>query len=182
MLYQILFIFIAILLFSCNDTNKVTTYKIKKPEAFTGKNISLKSTSNLNWTTPYNWIVKSKTDTRIASFNAPFGINSLADVSIIILSDQANAIEENINRWRKQINLDNSNLQDILNESLEYENSLGAFRSFKLLNNTTDEGILGAIIHYNNQSIFVKIKTSSIGVKELEYEFILFCKSLYWAD
>ena len=180
--YKVLFIFITILLFSCDDINKVTTYKIKKPEAFTRKNASLKSTSNLNWTTPKNWIVKSKTELRIASFDAPFSENNFADVSIAMFPGEAGGIEQNINRWRKQINLENSNLEDILNESSEYENSLGAFRSFKLLNNTTDQGILGAIIHYNNQSIFITMKTSSIGINELEYEFILFCKSLYWID
>jgi len=180
--YQILFIFITILLFSCNDVNQVSTYKIKKPEAFRRKNIPLKSTSQLNWTTPNNWIIKSKTEMRIASFDAPFNGNNFADVSIVMFPGDAGGIEQNINRWRKQINLDNSNLKNILNESSEYENTLGAFRIFKLLNNTIDKGILGAIINYNNQSIFIKIKSSSIGINELEYEFILFCKSLYWLD
>ena len=125
---------------------------------------------------------KSKTEMRIASFDAPFSENNFADVSIVIFPGEAGGIKQNINRWRKQINLDNSILKDILNESSEYENTLGPFRIFKLLNNATDEGILGAIINYNNQSIFIKVKTSSIGINELEYEFILFCKSLYWVD
>ena len=182
MRYQILFAYITILLFGCNDVNKITTYKIEKPEAFSRKDISLKPTSKLNWTTPNNWIVKSKTEMRIASFDAPFSENNFADVSIVIFPGEAGGIKQNINRWRKQINLDNSILKDILNESSEYENTLGPFRIFKLLNNATDEGILGAIINYNNQSIFIKVKTSSIGINELEYEFILFCKSLYWID
>ena len=182
MRYQILFIFITILLYSCNDANKITTYKIKKPEVFSRENTSLKSTSKLNWTTPNNWIIKSKTEMRIASFDAPFSENNFADVSIIIFPGDAGGIKQNINRWRKQINLDNSNLKDILNKSSEHENTLGTFRIFKLLNNSIEQGILGAIINYNNQSIFIKIKTSSIGINELEYEFILFCKSLYWID
>jgi hypothetical protein len=182
MCYQILFIFITFLIFSCNDVNKITTYKIKKPEAFSRKNISLNPASKLNWTTPNNWIIKSKTEMRIASFDAPFSENNFADVSIVIFPGEAGGIKQNINRWRKQINLDNSILKDILNESSEYENALGPFRIFKLLNNATDEGILGAIINYNNKSIFIKVKTSSIGINELEYEFILFCKSLYWVD
>lgn len=180
--YKILFIFITILLFSCNDANEITTYKIKKPDAFLRKNTSLKSTSKLNWTTPSNWIEKPKTEMRIASFNAPFSNNNLADVSIVMFPGEAGGIEQNINRWRKQINLNSSNLKNILNESLEYENNLGPFRIFKLLNTNANEGILGAIINYNNQSIFIKIKTSSVGINELEYEFILFCKSLYWID
>ena len=101
------------------------------------------------------------------------------NISVTILHGEAGGEEQNINRWRGQIGLPLNNLESII--KTEYQNPfLGKYFLYDLVNTVNDKAILAAIIPQDNQTIFVKMNTSSRSINDRQYEFNLFCQSLYF--
>ena len=110
------------------------------------------------------------------------------DVSITMFPGDAGGIEQNINRWRRQLNLSPQTIDKIINNAKKQSNMLGDYFIYYLKNKNTKKSIIGAIIPYSerpsfiSQTIFIKMNGSDIVLKELEYEFELFCKSVHWVN
>ena len=112
-----------ILLFSCDTKEKITTYKIKKPEVIQTtegfSNIipieapsditSKKRNDNalkLNWTTPSAWEELEPGNMLMANFNViDSSKNKSTNIAISMFPGDVGGIEHNVNRWRNQINL-----------------------------------------------------------------------------
>ena len=96
------------------------------------------------------------------------------NVSVSIFPGDAGGIEQNVNRWRRQLNLppQNTNLikKELMNNPL-----LGEYYLFHEFNNTENKAIIAAIVPQ-------KIKLSFALSYDRKYEFILFCQSLYFNE
>lgn len=180
----LLYLLISLLHVGCNSETDVRIYKIAKQAP--PNNIDSNKTNNLSlsWTTPNNWIQKPVTDFRIASYDVPTNNNEQADLSVTKFPGDAGGIEQNVNRWRRQIKLDPLNKSDILKQAQIESNMLGEYFIFKIIN--LEESILAAIIPYSKnpptvlETIFIKMQGSTKTIEALEYEFNLFCKSIHW--
>ena len=103
------------------------------------------------------------------------------NVSVSIFPGEAGGEEQNINRWRRQINLPPKSLESTI--KIEYQNpSLGKYFVYNLTNTINEKAILAAIIPQVDQTIFIKMNTSSSLINDRKYEFNLFCQSLYFDE
>ena len=169
---------LTILSFSCESQDNITVYQIKKNHL----NKSKKTISELKWTSPKNWIKKVPGNMRLASFDAFDANNKISDISITMFPGNVGGIENNVNRWRKQIGLTEQSLEEILKKTEQKEFPLlGDALIFTLNNDKNNKGIIAVMIpNQNKQTIFVKIVGDLNSILELKYEFDLFCQSIYW--
>ena len=168
----------------CKSEDNITVYKIKKNDSLMKKSFEQQTDlSPLNWMAPQNWIEKKPTDFRIASYDVPMPNGEIVDVSISMFPGDAGGIEQNVNRWRRQLNLKPQTKDVILENAKQEFNVLGNYLMIHLKNDLTKQSILGSIIpHSNNetiiQTIFIKMTGSTLALNELDYEFNIFCKSI----
>ena len=182
---SIIYVFLILIQFGCNSEPNVTVYKIKKKNPTATQTLNEKtSVIPINWTIPNNWIKKKPKDFGIASYDVPMPNGEIANVSISIFPGDAGGIEQNVNRWRRQLNLPPQNIKTILQNAKNEFNIIGDYFVFNLKNESAKKGILASIIPHlkeNNifQTIFIKLSGSDSAINELEYEFNIFCKSMY---
>ena len=169
---------LTIISFSCESKDNITVYQIKK----TSPHKANETISELKWAPPKNWIEKVPGEMRLASFDAFDSNNKTADVSITIFPGNVGGIENNVNRWRQQIELPAQSLENILTEAEQRTFPLlGDALIFMLNNKKNSKGIIAVMIpNQKNQTIFVKMIGNSNSIIELKYEFDLFCQSIYW--
>ena len=184
----LLYITLILFQFSCKSDSNISVYKIKKINTSSSKINANQNNRYLNWTAPNNWIEKAPKDFRLASFDIPISNGKMIDLSITTFPGDAGGIEQNVNRWRRQINLDPKKINQILENSQKTSSMLGEYFIFDLNNPDNNNSIVAALIPYsdNNQTvsetIFIKMNGSIMALQELKYEFDLFCKSLHWAQ
>jgi len=188
-LYRSIFLYIVLILFQfgCQPESNIKVYKIKKNTSFLSQtNTDKPNNPQLNWAAPNAWIEKKPKDFRLASYDIPSSNGEVIDVSIIIFPGDAGGIEQNVNRWRRQINLESQNIEPILKNAYKQSSMLGEYFIFYLENKTTNQSIIAAIIPYLDdeqtisETIFIKMNGSIHVLQELKYEFELFCKSMHW--
>ena len=105
----------------------------------------------------------------------------IENVSVSIFPGDAGGIEQNVNRWRRQLNLPPQDINLIKKESMNNP-LLGTYYLFHEFNNTENKAIIAAIIPQEDQTLFIKMNTSAVLSYDRKYEFILFCQSLYFND
>ena len=103
--------------------------------------------------------------------------NIKENVSISIFSGDGGGVEQNVNRWRRQLNLAPKKIEN-LNPKILNNPFLGDIYIFHEINSIDYKSIIGAIIPQKNQTIFIKINTSDSMSNERKYELELFCLSL----
>ena len=169
----------SIILFSCNKDNHVRTYKLPKINAdiFSSSETSESTSLSFKWIVPDSWEMGKKSSMRLASYNAPYN-GEYADISITNFSGDGGGLLANVNRWRRQLNLEPQNLDEI-NDLIIYKSSgLGDYKLLKIVNNENiDFAFLCAIMQIEQSTIFVKMKASLKGINILQEEFITFCSS-----
>lgn len=181
-----LFIILSLFLFSCKSESDVTVYKLKKTKSSIPIEDINQTKKSLSWSVPNNWSAKPPTDFRLASFDIQTENEQLVDLSITSFPGDAGGIEQNVNRWRRQINLEPQNINDIMNMAKIESSMLGEYYIFDLDNNNTNKSIIVALIPYLDdkklvsETIFVKMNGTYETMQELKYEFELFCKSIHW--
>ena len=174
---------IVILLVGCDNSRHIQYYRTPKKnfgvEAIqTKENIQIKALKNLVWELPKNWIPSNGHSMRLASFDVPFS-NGVGDLSIVSLSGISGGLLANVNRWRAQINLEPISENEILSVSEAGESKMGAFRIFKMVNNSSEErAILAAVLPTGEKTFFIKLTASRQGLYELELVFEKFCSSI----
>ena len=103
------------------------------------------------------------------------------NVSISIFPGNAGGIEQNVNRWRRQLNLTPISINNINQEEMNNP-LLGNYYLFHEINNKENKAIIAAIIPQEDNTIFIKMNTSALLSYDRKYEFILFCQSLYFNE
>lgn len=191
-----------ILLFSCDTKEKITTYKIKKPEVIqptevfsniipieAPSDITSKQRNDnalkLNWTTPSAWEELEPGNMLMANFNViDSSKNKSTNISISMFPGNVGGIENNVNRWRNQINLKPQTMVEISKYIQDTTLPLlGDAQIVNLNNPQNNQGMKVVIIpNQNNQTIFVKMMGEFDSVSELDYEFNIFLQSIHWGE
>ena len=177
---SILLIWVMVILQSCGQDTHIRTYRIAKPkppDTAPRDEAPKTNSAGFSWKKPESWIPSSGSSMRLASFDIPYSEGS-GDLSVIQLGGTGGSIEANVNRWRRQLNLDSQSLFEIEKEMIDYKGGLGDYKIIRIINEELDSAFLCAILPAGNQTLFVKLSASPKGIREIETDFIPFCSSL----
>ena len=178
-------LFLIIIFISCKNNKHIQSYRtpkkdfgllLQRSEPLNKEN--LKITTNLTWDLPKNWVPSSGHSMRLASFDVPFS-NGVGDLSIVSLSGSSGGLLANVNRWRGQVDLNPISESDILTVSTVGESKMGAFRIFRMINDSnTQSAIIAAVLPTGEKTFFIKLTASKDGIIELQTVFEKFCSSI----
>ncbi|MAV58770.1 MAG: hypothetical protein CMG07_02340 [Candidatus Marinimicrobia bacterium] len=175
------FFFSIVLVFSFLIVNTINDYKIdnletKKTLVNDKKRIS--SNTSINWDIPKNWQEIPGNDFSLAVYKI-IDIESNTEVSITQFPGRAGGIENNVNRWRRQIGLAALNENEILDDAIVNYNELGKYTVHKIFNIEKPElAFMGMILFLEDNALFIKLKTTINDLPKIEPFFLKFCKSL----
>ena len=177
---KITFFCLVLIILSCDGGKHTRTYYLPKVQANNLTPLDVKretGPSGLIWEKPDSWIPSEGSSMRLASFAIPYSGGS-GDLSVIQLSGNGGGIESNVNRWRRQLDLESQSWIEIEKNILSREGILGLYSVLQIINQKIDSAFLCAIIPTENHTIFVKLSLRPVGITEVEDDFILFCTSL----
>ena len=177
---SILLIWVMVILQSCGQDTHIRTYRIAKPkppDTAPRDEAPETNSAGFRWKKPESWIPSSGSSMRLASFDIPYSEGS-GDLSVIQLGGTGGGIEANVNRWRRQLNLEPQSLSKIEKEMIKKRGGLGVYNIIRIINEEMDSAFLCAILTAGNQTLFVKLSANPPGIREIEADFILFCSSL----
>ena len=170
--------FVLCLFFSCNKENYVKTYTLPKNKPILNiPNNKEEIEIPFSWTIPESWSVGNPSSMRLATYSASYP-KGVADVSITNFSGDGGGILANVNRWRRQLNLEPQSLDEINNLMLSETSGLGEYKYIKIVNyEEQSSAFLCAILAIKNSTLFIKLNASLEGINYLEQEFVSFCSS-----
>ena len=181
--FSVLFLFIIFT--GCDNNKHIQSYRtpkkdfglsLQQPRSLAKENSKI--TTNLTWDLPKNWVPSTGHSMRLASFDAPFS-NGVGDLSIVSLSGSSGGLLANVNRWRGQVDLNPISESDILTVSTVGESKMGAFRIFKMINDSnTQNAIIAAVLPTGEKTFFIKLTSTKDGILELQTVFEKFCSSI----
>ena len=182
---KIYFLLFFILLYGCDKSDNVKTYRLAKQNSQSSiakSESQISSNLEFSWNAPDLWEKGKKTSMRLASYNVPYS-NGVADLSITNFSGDGGGMLSNVNRWRKQLDLPFQTAEEINNNVIIGVSSLGNYEIHKIINdNNKETAFLCSILSIENSTIFVKLISTISGIKELENQFKDFCSSFKYAN
>ena len=169
---------IILLLISCDNNKKPRQYRLAKESLDNTilDKIPVKEKINFTWNTPGTWIEKKNNSFSLASYEIPHQ-NGSADLSITKFSGDAGGALANVNRWRRQLNLEPQTLKQINATSIIGSSMIGNFSVYRIINEQQNQAFLCAILPYADSTIFIKLKSTIITTNALEKKFLDFCSS-----
>ena len=178
-------LFLFFIFTSCENKKHIQSYRtpkkdfgllLQQPSSSTKENSKI--TTKLTWDLPKTWVPSIGHSMRLASFDVPFS-NGVGDLSIVSLSGSSGGLIANVNRWRGQVDLNPISESDILRVSTVGESKIGAFRIFKMINDSnTQNAIIAAVLPTEEKTFFIKLTSSKDGIIELQTVFEKFCSSI----
>ena len=179
-MYLKLYFFLCaiVILQCCGNDRHIRVYRLPKTiELPQNQNIKSQS-SDYNWEIPEGWIPSSGSSMRLASFDIPYE-GGIGDLSLIELEGNGGGLESNINRWRRQLNLDTQPLFEIEKDLIKMNGKLGEYQVIKIVNIQNNSAfIVGIIPTHEGKTLFVKLSANPYGIQKSEPNFILFCSSI----
>ena len=174
-MFRCLFLFLFL---SCNKDNYIKTYSLPKNKPLVNIPENKEEIKiPFSWITPDSWSVGKPSSMRLATYSAPY-LNGVADISITNFSGDGGGVLANVNRWRRQLNLESQSLEEINNLMLSGTSGLGEYKYIKIINyEDSSSAFLCAIIAIKNSTLFIKLNASLEGINFLEQEFVSFCSS-----
>ena len=170
----------SIMLFSCDSDQHIRTYRLPKNTII--KHVatdSINQGSEVTWEKPSNWKEVKGHSMRLASFSAPFSEGN-GDVSITTFAGASGGIGPNVNRWLGQIGLGPMSDSGIEAMAIKKIGRLGEYSYFKLINDgNVESAILASIFLLEDRTVFIKLSSTLIGIKEIESDFLRFCNSIF---
>ena len=92
-------------------------------------------------------------------------------------------IENNVNRWRRQVDLEPLDKTKILNNAFEQSNSIGEYTIHEIVNlDKPDVAFLCMILTLDNSTVFIKLKTRLSEINKFRKSFLKFCSSFRYAS
>ena len=173
------FICTIVILQSCGKDNHTRSYRLPKSEVSPKIQPVNSPKSGINWEKPEMWVTSSGSSMRLASFEVPY-TEGTGDLSVIQLAGTGGGLKPNINRWRRQLNLEPQSLHDIEKDMIEKKGKLGKYKMIRIVNLKNNSAFLVAIIPVENQTLFVKLSADPPGIQEAESDFIFFCSSIHF--
>ena len=174
----LVFILVLFLSSSCDNNKKPRQYRLAKDslENTVLDKLPVKEKNNFTWDAPTSWIIKDNNSFSLASYEIPYQ-NDSADLSITKFSGDAGGVLANVNRWRRQLDLEPQTLKQINATSIMGSSMVGNFSVYKIINEQQNQAFLCTIIPYDDSTIFIKIKSTTTTIKALEKDFLDFCLS-----
>jgi hypothetical protein len=114
---------------------------------------------------------------RLVTFKIP-APHGAAECSVIELAGMAGGTKDNVNRWRRQLELAEVSEQEIAQSAQSASGALGDYQYFTLANPENQRAFLAAIIPVGTQTLFVKLACAVPDLAALESDFVTFCSSL----
>ena len=168
-----------VILQSCGKDNHTRTYHLPKSEVPVKIQPVNSPKSGIRWDIPNTWVTSSGSSMRLASFEVPY-TEGTGDLSVIQLAGTGGGLMPNINRWRRQLNLEPQSLHEIEKDVIEKKGKLGKYKMIRIVNFQNNSAFLVAIIPIENHTLFVKLSADPSGVQEAESDFIFFCSSIHF--
>ena len=175
---------IVVTLISCTINDNTRSYQLAKTNKQNANNKEKKSeikSNELIWVKPDTWIATKGSSMRLASYSVSYS-GGLGDLSVIKLAGAGGGLESNVNRWRKQLNLESISLAKIEENIIKKEGHLGPYSIKQIINEEIDSAFLCAIIPTGSFTIFVKLSLKPMGIIEVKDDFITFCSSLNFSN
>jgi len=176
---RVIFITLALFLFSCESSDTTRTYRLPKPKVQVQAESSSSQSSSFKWRNPKSWIPSSGSSMRLASFDVPYN-GGIGDFSLIQLTGDGGGIVPNINRWRVQLGLEPQLQHEIESSMVDQKGLLGMYKLINIMNNQDNSAFLAAIIPLGNQTLFAKLSINVSAIAEVEADFIEFCSSIHF--
>jgi len=171
---------LLLLYFGCEKKGTPRVYRLSKDpiqDIHKPQNNLIKEKESFIWNVPKHWIPKDKGSLRLASYQIPV-LGFFADLSVTKFGGDAGGIKANVNRWRKQLDLNPETLEEIESKAIHGKSLMGAYTIYKLINNKNpDSAFLCMILPLDNSVIFVKLSSTIKALEILEKEFDAFCSS-----
>ena len=171
-------IYTIVILQSCGKDNHTRTYHLPKSEVPPKIQPVNSPKSGISWEKPDMWMPSSGSSMRLVSFEVPYS-GGAGDLSVIQLAGTGGGLMPNINRWRRQLNLEPQSLHEIEKDMIEKKGKLGKYKMIRIVNFQNNSAFLVAIIPIENQTLFVKLSADPSGIQEAESDFIFFCSSIH---
>ena len=174
------FIILLFFTFSCDNKKHIRKYSIPKLVSEpVQQNDIMQSTnqSRFKWVAPEYWILGKESSMRIGSYQIPYKDN-FADLSITFFKGDGGGLLQNINRWRGQLNLQESTLSEVNNSAYIGNSSLGIYRMYKIINvDDLSRAFLCFVVTLDESTLFLKLDASFDGMELLEDELKSFMNS-----
>ncbi len=180
MTLKLLFLICTIVILqSCGKDNHIRIYRLPKSDVPSEIKSEYSPKSGISWEIPEMWVTSSGSSMRLASFEVPY-TEGTGDLSVIQLAGTGGGLKPNINRWRRQLNLEPQSLHEIEKDVIEKKGELGKYKMIRIVNFQNNSAFLVAIIPVENQTLFVKLSADPSGIQEAESDFIFFCSSIHF--
>ena len=114
-----------LIIFGCNNNESDNIHSYRMPKS--------KNTELFSWDIPDNWILANKTKFSQANYLIPSSRGS-ADISISYFAGNAGGVKANVNRWRRQLNLEPQSLDQMKKSILIRSSALGDYKIIKIIN------------------------------------------------
>ena len=178
--YKTTYFCVLIISLSCTMNDNTRSYQLAKTNQpkTTNKELPKKNKSTeLIWENPNSWVSSEGSSMRLASFAIPYS-GGTGDLSVIQLGGDGGGLKSNVNRWRRQLNLEPISIIEIEKNIIKKKGLLGTYTIIQIVNQEMDNAFLCTIIPIGNYTIFVKLSLKPIGMIEVKDDFITFCSSL----
>ena len=168
----------------CRNNNEkyINSYKIPKTEII---NIvsNQQSVIPFSWDAPVDWIPNNNSSgMRTASYLIPCPKGS-ADLSITHFPGDAGGATANVNRWRKQLGLQELAYSEINLLAEKMKSTIGPCQIYKIVNpKNKQSAFLCSIIPADDFTIFIKLDTYPDIIDELYEDFIRFSSSFKYNE
>ena len=180
MINKITYFSLILFVLSCNINDKTRTYKLPKTiiqETIAKESFNMNESEGLKWEKPNSWVPSNGSAMRSASFSVPFS-EGTGDLSVIQLGGTGGGLEPNVNRWRRQLNLEPLTINEIEKIIIKQAGKLGVYNMLHIVDDKMNNAFLCAIISTDDVTIFVKLSLNPNGISEIKDDFIAFCSSL----
>ena len=160
-----------------DNTRSYQLKKTNKPKTIDKVVQNKNKSTKLIWEKPISWVPSEGSSMRLASFAIPYS-GGTGDLSVIQLGGDGGGLKSNVNRWRRQLNLETVSLIEIEKDIIKKEGQLNIYSMIHIINQEMDSAFLCAIIPTGNYTIFVKLSLKPNGIIEVKDDFITFCSLL----
>ena len=184
MVRYLLYYILTILFLSCENDNIPRVYKLKKSLNINNAQDKNSATHDeeISWDIPSDWEEIQGNSFSLAIYKI-LNTTDYSEISITQFPDDAGGIENNVNRWRRQVDLPSEKIERIISDADFNSNSIGKFSMHEIINKKSPElAFLCMIMPLKNSTVFVKLKSTIDGVGELKKTFYKFCSSFRYIE
>ena len=167
-------VFIAAAFLAGCGKEEIQTYQIPKEKPATVMASAESNAAPLRWTVPQGWQEKPATGVRAGYLIVPGANGTQAEVTIIPFPGMVGTELDNVNRWRREINLEPITEKDISSQKVQVGSDEGNLYDISGAQNQT----LATVLEKEGTSWFFKMRGDKATVSQSKETFLEFLKSI----